>query len=425
MKVSSEQIENSQVSLSVEMEAGEIDKYMDVAYNHLVGKYRIPGFRKGKTPRAILEQHIGHDAFMQEALEHLIPDAYEKAVVEQKINPIARAEIELIKTDPVTFKAIVPVVPTVNLGDYKAIRIAAPAIELDEKEVDNTIEKLRHQQATLKPVDRPVVIGDTVTMDVEGIGAGEPMKSRKAVVYEVLREAQLPLPNFADKLEGLEKGKEASFVLSYPPDYEIKDIAGKEYSFKVTVTEVKEKELPEVNDEFAKGTGADDLVSLRKAISERLKNIAEQNARLEYETKIVDEVIKLSEIIYPPVLETEEINKLMDEESRGFSDGVKGLENYLKAINKTIESHQEELRPIAKKRVLSALVIGKVYEAEGIKIEEAEIDEEIEKMMKDADKQADELRRLFSFPQARHSIEKLIIGRKAIERLKQIAGGSA
>jgi trigger factor len=425
MKVSSEQIENSQVSLNVEMEAGEIDKYMDVAYSHLVGKYRIPGFRKGKTPRAILEQHIGHEAFMQEALEHLIPDAYEKAVVEKNINPIARAQIELLKTEPVTFKAIIPVVPTVNLGDYKAIRIAATTVEVDDKEVENTIEKLRQQQATLKPVERPVKLGDTVTMDVEGIGAGEPMKSRKAVVYEVIKEAQLPLPNFAEKLEGLEKGKEASFVLSYPADYEIKDIAGKEYSFKVMVSEVKEKELPEINDEFAKAVGADDLVALRKAILERLKNTAEQNARLEYETKIVDEVIKLSEVIYPPVLESEEINKLLDEEARGFSDGMKGLESYLQAINKTMDSHKEELRPIAKKRVLSALVIGKVYETEGIKIEETEIDQEIEKMVKDADKQKDQLKRLFSMPQARHSIEQLIVGRKTIERLKQIAGGSA
>lgn len=423
MKVSSEQIENSQVALNVEMEADDIDEYMDRAYKHLVGRVRVPGFRKGKTPRAVLERHVGKDAFLQEALDHLVPEAYEKALDEQKIEPIARPEIQLIQDEPVIFKAIVPVRPKIKLGDYATIRLESELVEVEEKEIDAAIEQIRYQHAVLLPVDRAVKLGDTVTMDLEGESQGESFPIRKDFVYELIKESPLPLPGFANKLEGIAKGEEKSFVLSYPADYEIKELAGKEYSFKVKVTEIKERELPEVNDEFAVGLGNEDLASLKEHISAQLKTRADEKARLNFEQMVVDAVVELSDVEYPPVLVENEMDRLLEEESRNFAEGVKGLENYLKSVDKTMEDHREELRSIAEKRIVRSLVLGEIAEVENITVDDSEVDSEIEKMVSEAGEQGEEVRKLFNFPQSRKSVEQYRISQKTVERLTQIASG--
>jgi trigger factor len=423
MKVSTEPVENSQVALNIEMEPVEIDKYLDRAYNRLVKKVSIPGFRKGKAPRDILERHIGKDALFQEALEDLIPRAYKEALDEQKISPIDQPEFELIKTEPLIFKAVVPLKPTVKLGDYTKIKVESKPVKIGKKDIDATIEQLREQQAMLLPVDRPVQLGDIVTIDVEGERDGEPFPIRKDVVYEVVKEARLPLPGFAEKLEGTAKGEEKSFVLSYPQDYEMKELAGKDHAFKVTVKEIKEKKLAEVDDEFAKSLGKEDLASLREQIESNLKARAEERARVDLEQKAVDALVELGEVEYPPVLVDREIDRLLNEEARHFAEGIAGLENYLKTLNKTMADHREELRPMASKRVVRSLVLGKLAESEKVEVADSDIDAEVEKMARDADKQADEVRKFFSLPQARESIKQFLIGRKAVERLVEIAKG--
>lgn len=425
MKVSTEPVENSQVALNVEMEAVEVDEYLEKAYNRLVGKVSIPGFRKGKAPRVILEQHVGKDTLFQEALECLIPEAYEKALEEQEIEAIARPKIELTQTEPVVFKAIVPLRPTVKLGDYKQIRLKSEPVEISDEDVDAMIEQLRHENAVLSPVDRPVEFGDIVTIAVEGESQGEPFVSRKDLVYEVATDSRVPLPGFAEKLEGMKKGEKRSFVLSYPPDYEMQELAGKEYSFEVTISEVKEKKLPEVDDEFAKSLGREDLASMRERISINLKARGEEKARLEFEQKVVDIVVELSEVEYPPVLIDREIDRLLNEEARNFVEGARGLENYLRSINKAIDDHREELRPVASQRALRSLVLEKVAEAEKVEVSASEIDDEIEKMVKDAGEQAEGMRKLFNSSQAREPIKNFLVNRKTVERLVQIANGSA
>lgn len=411
--------------MNVEMEAAEVDKYLERAYSRLVKKVSVPGFRKGKTPRPILEQHIGKDALFREALEDLIPEAYEEAVQTQEIDAIARPQFELIQTEPLIFKAVVPLRPTVKIGDYKQIKVESKPVGINQEDVEATVEQLRLQNAILSPVDRPAQFGDVLTIDIEGEREGESFPIRKDFVYEVVKENRLPLPGFAEKLEGMRKGEEKSFALSYPSDYEMKELAGKDHAFKVTVTEVKDKNLPEANDEFAKNLGSQDLASLREQISANLKARAEDRARVELEQKVVDAAIELSEVEYPPVLADREIDRLLNEEVRHFNQGITGLENYLKNVNKTLDDHLEELRPVASRRVVRSLVLGKVAEEEKIEVEDTEIDEEVEKMTKDAGKQAEEIGKLFSLSQARDSVKQFLMGRKTVERLVQIATSSS
>jgi len=425
VKVTNEKTENSQAFLSIEMEPAEVEESLEKSYYRLVKKMNIPGFRKGKAPRAVLERHVGRDALLREALDHLMPEVYEKALDDQKIEPIDHPEIQLIQTEPVIFKAVVSVRPKVELGDYVGIRMEADIVEVKDEEVDTTIEELRQQHAVLNPVDRPVKLGDIITMDVEGEGQGESFPIRKGLEYELVKESPLPLPGFAEKLVGINKGNETTFVLSYPQDHKIEELAGKEYSFKVMVHEIKEKQLPEVNDEFAKLLGSDDLTSLREQVYNNLKSRAEERSRLDFEQKLLDTVVDLSEVEYPPVLIDNEIDRLLEEETSNFVEGKKGLENYLRSVNKTIEEHRQELKPIADKRIVSSLVMGKLAEVEEIKVDEAEIEAELEKMAGEFGERAEEMRKLFDSPRGRSSVENILISRKTMERLKQIAGGTA
>ena len=192
MKVTSQPLEDRQVELNVEMEADELDKYMVKAYQKLVGRVRVPGFRKGKTPRTILEKHIGRDAFLQEAIEYFVPEAYKKAVEEQNIVPIAQPEIEIIETEPITFKAIVALEPEIKLGDYAQVRLEQPSDGFNEEDVDKTVEQLRSEQASLIPVERPVKTGDIVTMDIEFKTEGESPSVQKDVIFEIVDNSSYP-----------------------------------------------------------------------------------------------------------------------------------------------------------------------------------------------------------------------------------------
>jgi len=181
--------------------------------------------------------------------------------------------------------------------------------------------------------------------------------------------------------------------------------------------------LPEVNDEFAVGLGNEDLASLKEHISAQLKARADEKARLNFEQKVVDTVVELGEVEYPPVLVENEMDRLLEEESRNFAEGVKGLENYLQSVDKTMEDHREELRSIAEKRIVRSLVLGEIAEVENITVDDSEVDSEIEKMVSEAGEQGEEVRKLFNFPQSRKSVEQYRISQKTVERLTQIASG--
>jgi trigger factor len=423
MKVSSEKIENAQVKLNIEVDSGEVDKYMDKAYHELVARVTVPGFRKGKTPRTVLEKHVGKEALLQEAIEHLIPDAYRKAIEEENIEPIAQPDIELVKTDPVIFNAVVPLKPEINLGNYKEIRIDYSEPVVEEKLKEASLQQLQYQNSTLIPVERPAEYGDLVIMDVEGDEHGNPLPLRKDLEYELIKDYQLPLPGFVDQIVGCSKGEEKAFTLSYPEDYEHKDLAGKEYKVKIKVNEIKHRELPELDDEFAKTLGMDSMEVLKGKIDEDLTTRAEQQNNLEFEQKVIDRVAEISEVHYPPVIVQMEIDNIISEESRSFKDGVIGLTQYLTQINKTMEDHRKELYPAADKKVLRALVLNKVTETENIEVNETEIDDEIEKISKQYEQQYDEMKKYFSSPDAKNSIKQFLARQKTMEYLKKSAKG--
>ena len=377
MKVSTESLGNCQMVLNVEAEATELDKSLEEAYHHLVNEVSIPGFRKGKAPRAILEQHIGKKSLLEEALEHLIPQLYNQAIESQKIDPIARPEIDVTQTEPLVFKAVVSLKPEVKLGDYHGIRLdASPEIEVTDKEVAAAMEELRARQGAWVPVDRPTGLGDLITVNIQANVDGRPWLNHKDILYEMDEDSRSPVPGFVSCLVGTEKNKEKTFTLSIPDDYPIKEMRGKEGTFKVVVTEIKEKQLPELSDELAKGAGYDNLEAMKERVAADLRTKAEARNRLELKQKALDALVEISEVGYPPILEDEEIAELLRSEAQRL--GFRETADYLKRANKTEEEVKEELRPIAKRRLIQSLILGKLAEEEKIEISASEVDNKVD-----------------------------------------------
>jgi len=425
MKVTKEKTENSQVFLSIEIEPAEQERALEKAYYRLAKKTNIPGFRKGKAPRAILERYIGKESLLHDALNHLLPEAYERAIKEQEIDAFAQPHIEVTQTDPVVFKATVPVRPTITLGDYHNIKVAPEPVELSEDNVNAVIERLHHQQATWEPIERAVAFDDLVVLDIESNIEGEPFINRKGFQYWVRRDTPFPVPGFAEQLPGMKKNADKEFKLQISADYSQSELAGKEPWFKVRVTEIKEEKLPELNDELAKQINPEfeTVDILRERVSTELKQQAEEKAKIDFEEKVIQEVVNLAHVEFPPILGEMEIDRLVNEQSRRLQMSGHGLKEYLNSINKTEVELREELKPPANKRITHSLVLGKVAEEEKIEVSDVEIDAEIEEMIKNAAENKDELQKYLNTPQSKESIKQILITRKTIQRLVEIAKG--
>lgn len=418
MKVSSERIENSQVVLQVEAEPEEVERSLEEAYRHLVKRADVPGFRRGKAPRAMLERYLGKEALLDEAVEHLVPQLYSRAIEEQGIDAIAQPEIEITQTDPVVFKATVPLRPTVELGNYREIRVDPEPVEVAEEEMEKAIEQIRYEHAPWQPAERPIQFGDLVTIDVKGSSEDSSFLDSKDLQYQVIKDMPLPVPGFSEQLEGLQKGEEKEFTISFPADHEISQFAGKEYLFSVVVSEIKEKKLPEVDDEFAKsvGEGFEDLESLRQRIASALDAMAEEKERRRFEEKVIEAVVELSKVDFPPVSVEREIDRLIRETEAS-------LEERIRSSGKSEEELREELRPLATRRATIYLVLRKVAEEEEIEVAEAEIEEEMEAIAKSAGEKGEEIRKMLNSAVARQSLEEALRTKKTVKRLMEIASG--
>jgi trigger factor len=427
MKIRTQEFENGQAVLHIEVEPPELDKSLDETYRRLAKKVNVPGFRRGKAPRPILEMFVGKEALHEEALEHLIPQLCDQAAQEQKLEVIAQPETEVLEHDPVVvFKATFPLRPKVELGDYHSIRLAPEPVEVTEEDTNRVMEQIREQHALWIPAERPLEYGDMATIDIEQKREKTSPTTYKGQQLPVLKDSKLPMPGFAENLVGMQKDEEKEFSLSFPEDYEVPRLAGEKYEFKVKLSEIKEKQLPELDDEFAKSVGQDveTFDALRDKLTANLKTMAELSARRDFERKVVEAVAALAKVEFPPVLVEQEIDNLLRERDIMLrSQG--GLESYLRNIKKTEEEIREELRPKATERLIQSLVLGKVVEEEKIEVSDAEVDAEAEKMISEANEQnVEALRNLLKTPSGRRSIQESLMAQKTVQRLTEIASSS-
>ena len=423
-----ERTEHSQVTLKVEVEPERFARATDKAYQRLVQQVAIPGFRKGKAPRRILERAVGVDALYREALDFVMPDAYQEAVKETGISPYARPEFEVVELDPekpLVFKATVPVQPTVKLGDYKSLKLDPPDLSVSDEEVDQAVENLRQSHAQLVPVeDRPVKMGDQVTLDVISSIDGRRLSEQPRESIAELHP-DTPVPSWANALVGLSVGGGKDVEDHVPADYRDPNLAGKIVTYSVQVKAIKERELPDVDDELAREVGDyDDLAALKADLRKRLEAQKKTHARDEYEAQLVDKLIEGSEIDYPAVMVEQELDQMLREADTNFRRQGFSLDMFLRGTKKSADELRSEWEPRAIHRVQTALVLRELIEAEKLQLEAGKLEAELNRMVEDtpADQRAD-VRRLVGTDRVRDSVEHELLLRKALDTLDGLAGG--
>lgn len=422
MKVSAERIPEGQVVLQIEVESERLEGALDSAYRRLVKKTQVPGFRPGKAPRAMLERYLGEHALLHDAIDRLLPQVYQEAVEEQQLDPIDFPEVEIVTEQPLVLKATVPLRPTVDLGDYQALRVPRDPVAVDPERVQEQLERLGQRYATLEPVRRPLQWGDIVRADVFGAVGQTTLVDEKDVEFRLREGEVISLPGFAERLIGAEEGAELSFELPVPPDSGDPRLAGESCSYRLVIHGVKEEKLPELDDDFARqvGEGFPTLVALRERIASDLQRIEEEVGERRYHDQIISALLARAELDYPPVLVEREVDRLLQEQAGPAQQG-RDLERYLQRVGKSEEELRAELRPPAEERVRRSLVLSQVAEAENITVGDAEVEAEVERLVAGAGEQADEARRLFASEQGRDALRRSLLTRKTLERLVDIA----
>ncbi len=407
---------------------------MEKASRRLAQRVRIPGFRPGKAPRQIVERTLGRPALIQEALELLLPDAYSEVIAEQKIDAIGQPAFDLKSMEPLVVSATVPVRPTVDLKDYSALRVPRTEVTVAQEQIEEAITNLRRRFATLDPVDRAIEWGDTVRADVTVTVDGQEEEHKEEdAEFGVLQGSTVSLPGFLDHLIGLARGGPYAIEFALPEDFIAADLAGKTAHYSVTVHEVKQEILPDLDDAFVKSLDDAELETveqLRERMERNVRAQAEASGVTAYQEEVLDLLLANSELDYPELLVEREVDRMVDQQSDHASHTPEQLEQWLQQIGRTELEVREELHPRADLAVKRALVLGELAMGEGLTVEEDEIEAEIDRGMDQfigasrgemPEEQKAAFRQMFDTPDYRASIRNQMLTTATLGRLVEIA----
>ena len=425
MKVSQAEQAQSQVVLNIEVEPPELEEHLDRVYRQAVQRVNIPGFRKGKAPRSVVERELGRDAMVEDALETLLPQLTSKAIEEQNLDIVATPQVKVTQYEPLTIEATVAVRPSVELGDYYQYRLEPEKVEATSGEVDEIVASLRRDAGTWEPVERPVELEDMVTMQVKGQVDENVIIEDESVDYVISAGSTNPMPGFAEQLVSINRDELREFSLPFPEDYAQDDLAGKECHFTVTVQEVKERKLPDLDDEFAVSLNieVETVAALRDKLQEDMLKHNQTIADQHYQEQAVQALLDGTQVELPPLMVDHEIEHLLSEQAEAMQRQQVKMEDYLSTVGKSVEQLQEELRPSAIERITRSLVLSALREKEGIEVTPEEIEEELNSMTESSTTDGESLRQFLDTDNGRTSIGSILFNRKTLERLTSIARG--
>lgn len=397
MSVKVEKTENkNEVKLNFEIEAAKFDEAMKKVYTKTAKYFTIPGFRKGKAPMAIVERTYGSSIFYEDTFNELVPDIYDEAIKENNVEAVSRPQIDISQMEKgkdLKFTAIVQVKPEVKLGKYKGIELKKIEYTVSDKDVEHELGHMAEHNARLVNVeDKPVEKGNITIIDFAGSIDGVAFEGGTAENQELEIGSNKFIPGFEDQIIGMKVDEEKDIKVTFPEDYFSKDLAGKEATFKVKLHEIKKKELPKIDDDFAKDVSEfDTLADLKADIKSKMEKENEERAKYESEEAAIEAVCKDVEVDIPSgMIETEIDNMVKDIENKLSYQGLT-LDQYLKLTNKTNESLRKEFDEQANKAVKSRLVLEAIIKAEDIKPEEKEIEEKVKEMAKNYGRSEEEL----------------------------------
>ena len=403
MSIKIEKTKNAnELKLSFEIEAEKFDEAIKKVYEKSARYFNIPGFRKGKAPMAIVEKTYGSSIFYEDAFNELVPDIYEKELEENKIEAVSKPEIEIEQMEKgkeLKFTAVVQTKPEVKLGKYKGIELKKVEYNVSDKDVEHELGHMAERNARVVTVeDRPVEKGDITVIDFEGSVDGVKFEGGKAEGHELEIGSNTFIPGFEDQIIGMKSGEEKDINVKFPDDYFSEEVKGKEAVFHVKLHEIKKKELPEINDDFAKDASEfDTLAELKNSIKEKLEKDNESRAKYETEEAAIKAVCKDAEVDIPSgMIETELDNMVKEVESRLSYQGM-NMDMYLNMIGKTMEEFRKEGEEQAKESVKTRLVLEQVIAEEKLEPSEEKVNERLAEMAKIYGKKEEELKENANF----------------------------
>lgn len=385
MKVTAERIDNHKTVLNLEIPQAEVAKAVEKAYRKLASQINIPGFRKGKAPRKVVEMRVGKEALLDEAFEILAPVAYNKALAEQGIDPVSRPEIEVItlaEDQPLVFKATVVKKPEVTLGQYKGLEIEKTVAEVTDADVDSEIERSRSRNAKMVVVeDAEIQKGDLAIIDFKGFIDGVPFEGGEGKSYPLEIGSGSFIPGFEDQLVGAKSGEEREVKVTFPEEYFVAELAGKEATFTVNIHDIKRKEMPELDDEFAKETSEfDTLAELKADIKNRLEQAAKARAEREFRTAAIKTAVDNATLDVPEVMVENQIDTMIQDFDISLQQRGMKLDKYLEYTKMDIAALRNNYRDSALYNVKTDLVLEAIVKAEGLTATPEEMQQEVESM---------------------------------------------
>lgn len=388
MSLQVEKLEGNMAKLTIEASADDFEEALEKAYQKNKSRLSVPGFRKGKVPRKMIEQMYGKEVFFEEAANIVIPSAYAKAVDECTEDIVSQPTIDIVQLEvgkPFIFTAEVALKPEVTLGQYKGIEVDKADITATDKEVEDAIEKERENNArTITVDDRPVQDGDVVVLDFEGFMDGVAFECGKGENHSLTIGSGAFIPGFEDQLIGAEIDKEVEVNVTFPENYQEASLAGKPAVFQCTVKEIKEKQLPDLDDEFASEVSEyDTLEEYRESVRKYIEERKEEDAKKAKEEKVVDAIIEGAQMDIPEAMITTQQRQMADEFAQRIRMQGISIEQYFQVTGLTRAAFMEQMKPQAESRIKSRLVLEAVAKAENIEASEEEYQAEIKKMAED------------------------------------------
>ena len=385
MSLQVEKLEHNMAKLTVEVAAEDVEKALQAAYLKQRKQINIPGFRKGKVPRQMIEKMYGPEVFYDEAANNMIPDAYAKAYDESELDIVSQPKIEVVQMEkgkPFIFTAEVATKPEVTLGDYKGLKVDKVSTRVTQKEVDEEIEKERERNArTIEVTDRAVQDKDEVTLDFEGFVDGVAFEGGKGEDYPLTIGSGSFIPGFEEQLIGAEIDKEVEVNVTFPKEYHSEELAGKDATFKCTVHTIKAKELPELDDEFASEVSeCETMDAYRAEVKKNIKERKERTGKEKKENQAVDQAIENAQMDIPEAMIEFQVRQMADDFARRIQQQGLTVEQYCQFTGRTAEKMLEEMRPQAEKSIKTRLVLEAIVKAENIEVSDERVEEELTKM---------------------------------------------
>jgi len=401
MNVKVENTEKNTVKLTIEVDSAAFEEAMEKSYKKNVKHITLPGFRKGKAPRRFVEKYYGEAVFYEDAINFVCPEAYDKAIEENKIEAVAQPEIDIEQIgggQNLIFTAVVTVKPEVNLGEYKGVKVDKIEYAVTEEDIDKEIEMARERNAKIVTVeDRAVENGDITNIDFEGFVDDVAFEGGKGENFDLTIGSGQFIPGFEEQLIGKNIGEDVDVNVKFPEEYHAEDLAGKDAIFKVKVNGIKVKELPEADDELAKDISEfETLAELREDIKKKLTENNETRAKRETEEKILDSVIAATEIDVPQCMIDQQIDTMLNDFGYRLSSQGMSLETYAQYSGMTIESMRDQFKEGAERAVKSRLILEKIAETEAIEVTEEDINAEYAKMAEQYKMELDKIKEIMT-----------------------------